>query len=161
MLIVKVNDDAAQSVLNSLVRRMNDMTPAMRDIGEALAAGTRQRFFVGSDWDGATWAPNAPATLARKKSGRVLVGETKALFATIHYRASANAVSLGSPMEYAATQHFGALRGAFGRTVKNTPIPWGNIPPRPFLPVNRDGSMPQAAANLVVSILRDYLDPDI
>lgn len=157
MLIIKVNDAAVHNALDNLHARTRDMTPAMKDIGERLLDGTKRRFVRGADWNGTAWAPNAPATLARKKSGWVLVGETKALFATINYRSSANAVSLGSPMEYAAAQHFGALRGAFGRTVKGAPIPWGNIPPRPFLPVNRDKSITAPAREIVLAVIRKYL----
>lgn len=93
----------------------------------------------------------------RADAKKPLTGETKSLRSTITYQASKTGVTIGSPMEYAATQQFGAMRGAFGRTRRNAPIPWGNIPPRPFLPIRRDGSMPQAAANLVMSILEDYL----
>jgi phage gpG-like protein len=37
--------------------------------------------------------------------------------------------------------HFGARQGAFGRTRRNGPIPWGNIPARPFLPISENGEM--------------------
>lgn len=157
MIIIKVNDHAVQTVLNALARRMNDMTPVMRDIGEALVAGTRKRFAAGADWDDTPWAPNSPVTLARKKAGRVLVGESRALSSQVHYRPSARAVLIGSSMEYAATQHFGALRGAFGRNKKGGPIPWGTIPPRPFLPVRRDGSMPPAAQEMVRAAVGKHL----
>ncbi|NCC91699.1 MAG: phage morphogenesis protein [Opitutae bacterium] len=179
MISIKINDQAVQSMLNSLARRVSDMTPAMRQIGEALAEGTKQRFDTASDWDGTPWAPNTEATILRylgatkgnfKKDGSLskkgtkragakkpLTGETRSLRSTIFYRASNSGVVIGSPMEYAATQQFGAMRGAFGRTRRNAPIPWGNIPPRPFLPIRSDGSMPQAAANLVMGILEDYL----
>jgi len=30
-------------------------------------------------------------------------------------------------------QHFGASQGAFGKTKRGAPIPWGNIPGRPYL----------------------------
>ena len=44
----------------------------------------------------------------------------------------------GSPMVYAAAMQFGAAQGAFGRTRRNGPIPWGNIPARPFLGISAD-----------------------
>lgn len=179
MISIKINDQAVQSMLNSLARRVSNMTPVMHRIGEALAEGTKQRFDTASDWDGTPWAPNTEATILRylgatkgnfKKDGSLskkgtkragakkpLTGETRSLRSTILYQASNSGVTIGSPMEYAATQQFGAMRGAFGRTRRNAPIPWGNIPPRPFLPIRRDGSMPQAAANLVMGILEDYL----
>ena len=181
VISIKIVDRSVQEKLNSWARRVGDMAPAMRQIGEALAEGTKQRFEVGSDWDGSPWAPNAQSTLLRylgatkgnfKKDGSLskrgakrsagkkpLTGETRSLQSTIFYQATSTGVVIGSPMEYAATQQFGALRGAFGRTSRNAPIPWGNIPPRPFLPVRRDGSMPKSAADLVLSILEGYLAP--
>jgi phage gpG-like protein len=42
-------------------------------------------------------------------------------------------VEVGSSLEYAAVQQFGARQGQLGRTRRGAPIPWGDIPPRPFL----------------------------
>jgi phage gpG-like protein len=181
MITIKINDPAVQTMLNALARRLGDMTPAMRDIGEALVLGTKQRFEQGQDWDGVPWAPNTETTILRylgqtqgnfKKDGSLskdgtkrvgakkpLTGETQFLRSTIFFQASSTSVILVSPMEYAATQQFGAMRGAFGRTARGAPIPWGNIPPRPFLPIRRNGSMPTAAARIVMDILGGYLAP--
>jgi phage gpG-like protein len=41
-------------------------------------------------------------------------------------------------MIYAAVQQFGAAKGAFGRTSRGAPIPWGNIPARPFLGISAE-----------------------
>ena len=46
-------------------------------------------------------------------------------------------MAVGSSLEYAAVQQFGARRGEFGRTRRGAPIPWGDIPARPFLGVSR------------------------
>lgn len=182
MIEITIEDRAVQAMLNGLAERVSNLRPAMREIGEALAEGTKQRFDSASDWDGAPWAPNSEVTILRylgltkrnfKKRGgltklgqkrasakKPLTGETRSLRSTITYQASRTDVIIGSPMEYAATQQFGAMRGAFGRTRRNGPIPWGNIPPRPFLPVGRDGSMPASAAQLVVDIVAGYILPE-
>jgi len=55
----------------------------------------------------------------------------------------------------AATQQFGAAKGAFGRTKFNGPIPWGNIPARPFLGISEEDE-----SNLV-DMLREYLEEAI
>jgi len=181
MISIVIEDQAVQSILNSLSRRMDDMTPVMREIGEALVEGTKQRFDSASGWDGVSWAPNSKVTILRylgltkgnyKKDGSVskkgaraaaakkpLTGETKSLRSTIAYQASRTGVTIGSPMEYAATQQLGAMRGAFGRTRRNAPIPWGNIPPRPFLPMSSAGGMSTSAARLVMDIMSDYITP--
>lgn len=179
MISIEFDDQAVQDMLNSLAQRMANMAPVMQDIGEAIAEGTKQRFQSGDDWDGNAWAPNSQVTILRylgltkrnfKKRGgltklgqkradakKPLTGETRSLRSTITYQASKTGVTIGSPMEYAATHQFGAMRGTFGRTKRGGPIPWGNIPPRPFLPIRRDGSMPVSAANLVMGILEEYL----
>ena len=36
-------------------------------------------------------------------------------------------------LDGATTHQFGAKQGTFGRTTRGGPIPWGNIPARPFL----------------------------
>ncbi|MEW6427320.1 MAG: phage virion morphogenesis protein [Thermodesulfobacteriota bacterium] len=69
---------------------------------------------------------------------RVLVGESKRLGNEIHYRADGRSIVVGSSLIYSATQQFGARRGAFGRTKRGAPIPWGDIPARPFLGVSDD-----------------------
>lgn len=183
MIDIAIEDRAVQTMLNDLAGRVSDLRPAMREIGEAIAEGIKQRFESASDWDGTPWAQNSQVTILRylgltkrnfkKRDGSLtklgqkraaakkpLTGETRSLRSTITYQASRTGVAIGSPMEYAATQQFGAMRGAFGRTRRNAPIPWGNIPPRPFLPINRDGSMPASAAQLVMGIVADYISPE-
>lgn len=86
-------------------------------------------------------------------SKKPLIGESRALSTTINHAVSGRTLHVGSPMIYAGVQHFGAKMGEFGRysqlsrrakfaegdfrrsagTVKGFPIPWGDIPARPFL----------------------------
>ncbi len=178
MISIKIKDRSVQALLHRMAERTENMLPAMQDIGEALSEGTKQRFAESRDWEGKAWTANAPSTVTRylscskgnyKKNGTLsargtkraaakkpLVGESKSLSTTINYHASRTEVSIGSPMEYAATQHFGARRGAFGSSQKG-PIPWGDIPARPFLPMTDDGTLPTAAARMVHEILTAYL----
>lgn len=182
MIAIKINDQSVQSMLNRLAGRMGNLTPAMRELGEQLVRGTKRRFELGQDWDGVHWLPNTQATILNflsktkgnftKKGGyskkgmtrllkkEPLTGESRKLRTTIFYQASATGVTIASPEEYAATQHFGAMRGAFGRTSRGSAIPWGNIPPRPFMPILRDGSLPPSAAQLVMDILAGYISPE-
>lgn len=155
MITIEVNDQHVTALLDALARRASDLKPAMRTIGEYLVESTKRRFAAGVDPEGDRWAPNRPVTIARylarfksshtktgalsaagrKRSGakKPLVGESKSLSTTIHYRADRTSVAVGSPMEYAAVHQFGAHRGAFGKTRRGAPIPWGDIPARPFL----------------------------
>jgi len=67
-------------------------------------------------------------------------------------------VRIGSPMIYAGVRQYGAKRGEFGMGVFKTrngvfPIPWGDIPARPFLGFS---DTDQAA---ILETMRAYLKP--
>lgn len=54
-------------------------------------------------------------------------------------------------MIYAGTHQFGAAKGSFGTTESGRPIPWGDIPERPFL-----GLLIDDAAEVEL-LVRDWL----
>ncbi|GKT18668.1 phage virion morphogenesis protein [Acidovorax sp. SUPP2522] len=163
--------------LHGLLERGQDMRPLLLEIGEDLTESTKQRFSSATGPDGTAWAPNSALTLARyssmfarKKDGdltkrsaqklagkKPLTGETRALATTINYQVrDVGAVGIGSPMVYAATQQHGAKSGEFGFGLYTTrvgsfPIPWGDIPARPFL-----GASDSDKAN-IVSLVQSYL----
>lgn len=85
---------------------------------------------------------------------RPLIGESKRLGNEIHYLATGGSVEIGSSLEYSAVQQFGAGKGEFGRS-KRGPIPWGDIPARPFL-----GFSDEDKAN-VLDILQEHLEAAI
>ena len=104
-------------------------------------------------------------------SKKPLIGETHRLSSEISAQAGRDRVEVGSPMVYAAVQQFGAKMGEFGRysqvsrwrkyekgdfrkhagTVKGFPIPWGDIPARPFLGLS-NGDVDQ-----VLTIVHEHL----
>lgn len=158
---LEVDSAKATALLSRLERAGLNPRPVLLAIGERLAESTTERFQTGRAPDGARWAPNAMSTLqsylsrfassyskdgslSSKGVGRVmgkkpLIGESRSLSTTINYRAAGdNAVEIGSPMEYAAVQQFGAKKGSFGTTRRGAPIPWGDIPARPFLGVSNE-----------------------
>jgi phage virion morphogenesis protein len=128
------------------------LRPALREIGEALAESTRRRFATSTAPDGSRWAPNAQTTylgmLGSKdtgkdgrlnKRGSTKVMNKKPLVASglladsITWQLTDNGVEIGTNRIYAGTHQFGASRGQYGTTSRGAPIPWGNIPARPFL----------------------------
>lgn len=188
MIIIAVDDKAVNEAMVRLSKRLEDVRPAMREVGELLVKSTKDRFARGIAPDGTPWAPNTAATItgyvrergiSRDKKGKStgwkkgwtrdkgrrlsatawkyvagkkpLLGASKRLSHEIHYRASMDGVEVGTALEYATTQQFGAKQGSLGRTRRGAPVPWGDIPPRPFL-----GLSPQDRNN-VLAILRKYL----
>lgn len=145
MAIVEIKEDEITGALQRLSASLSDLTPVMQEIGEIMVDSTKQRFPQGIAPDGSRWARKSQTTLNRygaRSSNRIdirpLFGPSGALSSQIFYEVAPDSVSWGSPMIYAATQQFGAAQGAFGRTSRNGPIPWGNIPARPFLGVSAE-----------------------
>lgn len=145
MADILITDDEITAALTRLSAALSDMTPVMQEIGEIMIDSTKQRFPQGIAPDGSRWAPKSQTTLNRygaRSSNRIdirpLFGPSGALSSQIFYEAAPDSVAWGSPMIYAAPQQFGAAQGAFGRTSRNGPIPWGNIPARPFLGVSAE-----------------------
>ncbi|WP_295081107.1 phage virion morphogenesis protein [Tabrizicola sp.] len=154
MADIIITDDEITGALLRLSAALSDMTPVMEEIGQILTFSTKRRFGEGVSPDGVRWAPKSQTTLNRhgaRTSNRIdirpLFGPSGALSSQIFYEAASDSVAWGSPMIYAATQQFGAAQGAFGRTKRNGPIPWGNIPARPFL-----GVSPEDQTNILDAI---------
>lgn len=174
---VDLDDGALRAGLGRLARQAGALTPVLRQIGEILLASTKARFARGAGPDGQRWAPNSRATIERHfargsqgrtgyldKQGRItkrgagliagkrpLIGESKSLSRQIYYRVGNNQLDIGSSMIYAAVQQFGARKGQFGRTRRGSPIPWGNIPARPFLGIS------EADRGAIMDTLADHL----
>ncbi len=170
---IEYDDREVVDALRRLQEATGDLAPALRHIGEMLVDSTKRRFRDGSAPDGTPWATNAESTLlghlarfrgsytksgrlSAKGAGRVmgkrpLIGETRSLSITIGYVVSGHTLEVGSPMEYAGTQQFGAARGAYGKDRHGRPIPWGDIPARPFL------GLSDADRAELMEILREHL----
>jgi phage virion morphogenesis protein len=135
-------------VLDQLADRMDDMSPALVEIGEDMVEAMKSRFVTTRAPDGTPWAPNSLVTIAgyvglfkgsHKKDGSLSkkgaaraaskkpgTGETRALQTTINYQLQSNeVVAIGSPMVYAAMFNFGGKQDQF-------PHLWGDIPAREF-----------------------------
>lgn len=170
MITIEINDAQVRAVLDRLAQRGRNPRAALLEIGEELRESTLRRFSTSTAPDGSKWAPNSPSTLARKKGNKPLIGAGKALSTQIHYRVVDDAVYIGSPMKYAAVQQFGAKMGEFGRYYQlfrqkygekdfrryagmktGSPIPWGDIPARPFLGLSADDR------KAIEAIVRDYM----
>ena len=131
---VTVDDAEARAALNRKLAAGSDMTPLMRDIGEHLLNSTRERFVAQKAPDGTPWAPLSETTKRRKRRniGKILTESGVLRGQGLVYRAERLAVAIGSPLIYPGTHQFGAAAGAFGSSGAR-PIPWGDIPARPFL----------------------------
>lgn len=163
--LIELTNRAGLDNLQAIYERMSNPRPLMVEIGEDQMEATKRRFSTAQAPDGTPWAPNSPTTLgeysamfARKKDGTLskkaqakiagkkpLTGETRALATTINYQITAdNEVAIGSPMVYAAMQHYGGKKADF-------PHLWGDIPARPIFGVS------EADKANIADLVRSYM----
>lgn len=138
--------------LGEMIQRIDDPQPAFREIGEYLDMAHRDRWDAQRAPDGTPWAPLSPVTQARKKknSDRVLVLDGYLRDTLSHYE-SPTELLFGTNRPYGAVHQFGARQGAFGTTARGGPIPWGDIPARPWLGIGSEDEQP------ILAILERHL----
>lgn len=103
-------------------------------LGAELESQTRRRIeFEKESPDGIAW-PDWSDTYAETRHGghSLLQGEGD-LLDSIQYDVQGDQILVGSPMEHAGTMQHGAAQGAYGRTSRNGPIPWGDVAAREYL----------------------------
>ena len=123
-------------------------------IGAYLERSLDERFAHGEAPDGSKWAPLSPVTLARKPKNKDKVLQMEGyLRDSFHYQIEPDGVLFGTNDIRAATHQFGAKQGAFGRTKRGGPIPWGDIPAREMLGLSREDEAE------ILAILADHLAP--
>ncbi|MDZ7894994.1 MAG: phage virion morphogenesis protein [Sphingobium sp.] len=157
MIRLEFKYDAVASALEEAGKRLEDMTPLYQGILDYMVDQTKQRFIDGVGPDGRAWAPKSPVTLAlyaaRGDGNRPkpLIGPSGRLSSEINGQANASNAELGSSLEYSAVMQDGAAQGAFGRTSRGGPIPYGNIPARVWL------GLSDVDEEEMVGIADDYL----
>ncbi|WP_164561681.1 phage virion morphogenesis protein [Nitratidesulfovibrio vulgaris] len=139
MIEIEVNTEAIEEGLQRLAALGRDLTPVARALGGVMADAAERAFAGQCDpVTGAAWHPLSPVTLARRAKGGhdgPILQVRGILASSIHTDYGRDHVTVGTNEPHARTHQFGAMRGAHGRTRRGGPIPWGNIPARPFLGV--------------------------
>lgn len=157
MLTITIDDAAVKAELQALQRRVGDLSPVMERIGQALAESTKRHIEAGTDWRGQPFAPNKPSTLKKKKGSRPLIDTGTLLHNRIHHSADAHSATVGVGGVQAAVMQFGQKKGASGMSKRGRPIPWGDIPARPYLPIAADAGIEPEAVTLVMAALRAWV----
>ncbi len=140
---LQFNHNAAKvlEVLDTLVERCLDMTEPMAGIAEILAGATERAFADQADPEtGEAWPALSERYLAMRPSrqGGQILQASGQLAASVLPDSGKNFAQIGTNKVYAPTHQFGAEQGEFGRTSRGGPIPWGDIPARPYLGINEE-----------------------
>jgi len=151
MIEIEVDNRAVLDALNRLLRETENLSPAMRQIGETLMLHTEEAF----ELEGPGWPELAPSTRKdRDKLGFTgkMLERTGALKRSIFTEYGRDFALIASSMPegkgYAALHQFGGEAGR-GRSVM--------IPPRPFLPITDTGELSDAAERDILDILNEHL----
>lgn len=145
------NDSEVKEKLAALELRVGNLLPAMELLGQKFVEQTRQNIEKSTDWAGRPLAPNSPTTLLFKRGTKPLI-DTGNLREHIEFSTTGDhSVAIRALEKQAATMQFGARKGEFGTNARGAPIPWGDIPARPFFPDD------EAAIDSATEILMKYL----
>ncbi|MGZ9811277.1 phage virion morphogenesis protein [Pseudoroseicyclus sp. H15] len=155
---LEIDDADLLAALNALDDGLTDQSPVMNQLGDYLAGSARDRIENGVDVDGNPFATLAQTTLDRyakstpPKVSRSPLWQSGMFRRGLFHDSGPDFVEWGSNAIQAAIMQFGAEKGAFGQTSRGAPIPWGNIPARPFIGVSDDDE------TAMVALIEEWLE---
>jgi phage virion morphogenesis protein len=120
-ILVSISDAEIRSNLDRLQAAGAEITPMLREIGDALVARTMLRFERGTGPTGTPWPPFARSTLARMARGRrgagaKLLQDRGILRQSITRRIFNSVLEVGTNVAYAAIHQFGGTIERASRT---------------------------------------------
>jgi phage virion morphogenesis protein len=158
MIEIQLDDRELRAALQRLGQVVGDLTPALHDIGADLVARVDLGFTDGADPYGNPWEALKPSTVAKRRKGsNVPLRDTGNLANSFTYNVIGDVLEVGTNVPYAPTHQRGAAKGAYGRTRRNAPIPWGDIPARPMLPDATRG-LPDEWRESVLNIVQRHIE---
>jgi phage virion morphogenesis protein len=107
---ITYDDSEIRAKFQQLQAKLGDLTPAMKQIGEAMLLSTDDRFANEVDPSGIPWQANSPRTIAQKRAqGRInkILQSTGRLRSSITYQATRDRVVVGTNVKYAAKHQLG------------------------------------------------------
>ena len=148
-LELSLTGDPVVRTLWRMADSLDDLTPLMDEIGRALVNSAQERIArTNTTPSGYSW----PQSHRAIEEGGPTLYESGALADGINSRAAPDHVVVGTNTPYAAVMQFGAAKGAFGAAIGRTrpsdgrassqdyftPLPWGDIPERPYLGISAE-----------------------
>lgn len=100
---IRTDDTSLQRELAGIVRRGQDLTPAMKSFGEYMRGRTEERFSSEEDPDGRSW----PESKTAKKEGRKVLTKTHRLRRSITSVAGRSSLILGTNVVYGRIHQLG------------------------------------------------------
>ena len=141
---IEIKDQKALQALNFLARLGYDPSPVMQAIAGVLADNIEEAFQSEQSPEGEAWLRRCRIRQSNSERSPVIgqgqkLQQTGRLANSITSSFGRDYAVAGTNVIYAATHQFGAKKGSFGSDRYGRPIPWGDIPARPFLGLSSEG----------------------
>ena len=160
-----IRDRVTTDILKKIQRNMDNLRPALMEIGEHLQGSVEQRFRDETDPSGKDWEPLTAFTLANKRTSSILTESGgSGLRSSIHYSVSNDELVQGSNKIYAAIHQFGGIIraksggalaiGKSGGKGEFALVRQVSIPARPYLGLSADD------CRTIDAVLARYMQPD-
>lgn len=153
MLNIEIDDREVLAALDRLRRRVDDLSPAMRNIAQLLESETEGNF-QNERGQGGAWPALKPATVLdrlRKRYEGPMLQRTGALARSVGSAYGRDFAVVG------VAQRTPGGRFSLG-AIHQFGAPKRNIPPRPFLPVDAAGVLDAGVTDDILDIIGQFLD---
>ena len=153
MITIELNNPQLQAWLQLIESTVGDLKPLMRSIAAELTSQTEENF---EDQGRPPWAALSAVTVASREKtgtwpGQILQVSAGGLAASIVSRSDHNSALVGSNKPYAAMMQFGGEQARF-------PHLWGDIPGRPYLPMDDQGQLQPEAEEAILDLALAHLE---
>ncbi|MBA2929887.1 phage virion morphogenesis protein [Pseudomonas sp. CCUG 57209] len=153
MITVELDHERLQAALRRVEWAVGDVAPLMRGIAAELVSQTEENFAEEGrpDWAGLSETTTERRAKTGNWPGQMLQISSAGLAASVTSHADDSSALVGSNKPYAAMMHFGGSKSAF-------PHLWGDIPGRPFLPMDGNGLLQQESEEAILQLALTHLE---
>lgn len=155
MIDVQLNHAHLQEVLRRVEWAVGDLAPLMKGIAAELVAITEENLEAEGQ-SGDAWPSLSEVTTSHREEagtwpGQMLQVSSAGLAASISTQADDSSALVGSNKPYAAMMHFGGDKADW-------PHLWGDIPARPYLPMDADGKLQPEAEEAILDLALAHME---
>jgi phage virion morphogenesis protein len=152
MITVDIEHQRLQDALRKVEWAVGDLAPLMRSAAAELLSQTEENFENEGRPD---WADLSDVTTGRREKngnwpGQILQVSSAGLAASVTSAVTHSSALVGSNKPYAAMMHFGGDKSEF-------PHLWGDIPSRPWLPMDAEGVIQPEAEEAILELALHHL----
>lgn len=153
MFTVELDHQHLQATLRKVEWAVGDLAPMMRGIAAELLSQTEENF---GEEGRPEWDDLSDVTTARREKngnwpGQMLQVSAAGLAGSITTQATDSSALVGSNKPYAAMMQFGGTKSDF-------PHLWGDIPSRPYLPMDAEGGLQPEAEEAILELALSHLE---